>query len=48
MHGGAEGSDAPKGNKNAHKHGRFTKAAITERRELKKLIREVERFLKEI
>jgi hypothetical protein len=28
MHGGAPGSGAPKGNKNALKHGRFTAEAI--------------------
>jgi hypothetical protein len=48
MHGGAEGSGAPKGNKNALKHGQFTRAAIAERRQLKKLIRESAQFLKEI
>ncbi len=47
MHGGAEGSGAPKGNKNALKHGRYSKAAIEERRALRKLIRESEKFLEE-
>jgi uncharacterized protein YjcR len=46
MHGGAEGSGAPKGNKNALKHGRYTKAAIKGRRELKKLMREATKFLR--
>jgi uncharacterized protein YjcR len=32
MHGGAEGSGAPKGNKNALKHGRYTKEAIQRRK----------------
>ena len=31
MHGGALGSGAPRGNKNALKHGRFTREAIAER-----------------
>ncbi|MDI1346468.1 MAG: HGGxSTG domain-containing protein [Pseudolabrys sp.] len=45
MHGGAEGSGAPEGNQNALKHGRYTKKAIEERRELKRLIRESGKFL---
>jgi len=45
MHGGAEGSGAPKGNQNALKHGRYTKKAIEERRELRRLIREAGKFL---
>jgi hypothetical protein len=40
MHGGAPGSGAPKGNKNALKHGRFTRGAIAERRSLQSLLRE--------
>ena len=39
MHGGAEGSGAPKGNQNALKHGRYTKQAIADRREVERLIR---------
>jgi hypothetical protein len=31
MHGGALGSGAPRGNKNALKHGRYTREAIAER-----------------
>ena len=48
MHGGAEGIGAPKGNQNALKHGRYTKAAIADRRALRKLIRETEKFLEEV
>jgi uncharacterized protein YjcR len=33
MHGGAPGSGAPRGNQNALKHGRYTKAGIEERRQ---------------
>jgi uncharacterized protein YjcR len=40
MHGGAPGSGAPRGNKNALKHGRFTREAIEERRQLRALLRE--------
>jgi glucans biosynthesis protein len=39
MHGGAEGSGAPKGNKNALKHGRFTREAIQRRKLLKEQVR---------
>ena len=38
MHGGAKGSGAPKGNKNALKHGLYTKEAIAKRRELGELL----------
>ena len=47
MHGGAEGSGAPKGNQNALKSGDYTKRAIEERRELRRLIREADKFLEE-
>jgi hypothetical protein len=40
MHGGAEGSGAPRGNKNALKHGRFTREAIEQRRQLRELLRQ--------
>lgn len=45
MHGGAEGSGAPKGNQNALKHGRFTKVAIEERKRLRKLIHDANKAL---
>ncbi len=48
MHGGADGSGAPKGNKNALKTGLYTREAITERKALRKLIRASMSFLKEI
>ena len=48
MHGGAEGSGAPTGNQNAFKHGFYSKAAIEERRAMKKLIGEAKSFLNEI
>jgi hypothetical protein len=44
MHGGAEGSGAPKGNQNALKHGRYTKAAIKRHRRAMKTIREFKRI----
>jgi uncharacterized protein YjcR len=41
MHGGAAGSGAPKGNRNAWKHGYFTKEEIVRRRETNKRWREL-------
>jgi hypothetical protein len=38
MHGGAPGSGAPRGNKNALKHGLYTCEAIEERRQLRALM----------
>jgi uncharacterized protein YjcR len=48
MHGGAPGSGAPRGNKNALKHGLYTPEAIEERRQLKTLMRESRRSIQEI
>jgi len=45
MHGGAAGSGAPKGNKNAMKSGLYTKEAIEFRRTLRRLAREAKKFL---
>lgn len=47
MHGGAKGAGAPKGNQNALKHGRCSKAAIDERREIRRLIEMAQRHLLE-
>jgi uncharacterized protein YjcR len=40
MHGGTS-PGAPKGNKNALKHGRYTAEAIVNRREIATLLREI-------
>ena len=48
MHGGAPGSGAPRGNQNALKHGLFTKAAISERKEMRALIRQSQKLLQDI
>lgn len=48
MHGGAPGSGAPPGNKNALKHGRYTHEAIEERRSLQGLIRQSRKLLQDI
>jgi glucans biosynthesis protein len=47
MHGGAPGSGAPKGNKNALKHGLYTAEAIAERMAIRRLIRESRDLIKE-
>jgi uncharacterized protein YjcR len=48
MHGGAAGSGAQKGNKNALTHGLYTHDALEERRQLMQLMREAGETLKEI
>lgn len=46
MHGGAAGSGAPVGNRNARKHGFFTKEAIDERRFVRTVLSEAEALLR--
>ena len=48
MHGGALGSGAPRGNKNALKHGRFTREAIAERGHIRELVRQARKLLLQI
>ncbi len=48
LHGGAQGAGAPRGNRNAVKHGRTTAAALAERRAITRLIRESLRTLEEM
>jgi uncharacterized protein YjcR len=48
MHGGAAGSGAPRGNKNALKHGRYTRDAIEERRRLQALLRQSRSLIQHI
>ena len=48
MHGGAEGSGAPKSNKNALKHGLYTHEALEERRRLRKLMADARKTLKDL
>jgi len=48
MHGGAQGSGAPKGNQNALKHGFFTREMLEERRFMAELIRETRETLRDI
>jgi hypothetical protein len=48
MHGGAPGSGAPRGNKNALKHGRHTREAFEERRQLQALLRQSRMLIQKI
>jgi uncharacterized protein YjcR len=48
MHGGAPGSGAPRGNKNALKHGRYTREAVEERRQVQALLRQVRMVLQSV
>ena len=48
MHGGAPGSGAPRGNKNALKHGEYTREAIAKHRQTRRLMREAIALLKSI
>jgi uncharacterized protein YjcR len=44
MHGGLS-TGAPKGNKNAHKHGFYSASAIAKRREVAELLRQCRRMM---
>ena len=48
MHGGAPGSGAPRGNKNAFKHGRYTREAIAERGQIRELVRQTRKLILQI
>jgi hypothetical protein len=48
MHGGAPGSGAPRGNKNALKNGHYTREAIQQRRQLQALLRQSRVLIQEI
>nr|WP_283810411.1 HGGxSTG domain-containing protein [Bradyrhizobium guangdongense] len=48
MHGGAEGSGAPRRNRNALKHGLFTKKSRAEQRQIRDLLGEVRMLLREL
>jgi hypothetical protein len=48
MHGGVPGSGAPGRNRNARKHGLFTKAAIAERKRIEALLADARELLEEL
>ena len=47
MHGGAKGFGAPKGNRNALKHGAYTREALAQRAHLA-VLQEAQRLLREL
>ena len=48
MHGGAPDSGAPRRNRNARKHGRFTRDAIAGRKQIQALLGEARKLLREM
>jgi hypothetical protein len=48
MHGGAKGSGAPRGNRNALKHGIYTREFVEERRDLREMVRLVTKYSRDI
>lgn len=48
MHGGALGSGAPKGNQNARTHGLFAGETISEQREVRMMLDEARKLLREL
>ena len=48
MHGGAAGTGAPAGNRNALRHGRYTALAIAMRREMRALLRRSRELMESI
>ena len=48
MHGSAQGSGAPKANRNARKHGMFSRGALAERRQIQELLGEARKLLEEM
>ena len=45
MHGGAHGSGAPRGNKNALKYGRYTQEVLAGKRQVRALLRQSRKLL---
>ena len=45
MHGGAVGSGARAGNRNALKHGRYSRATVEFRRRMQELLREASELI---
>lgn len=48
MHGGAQGSGAPRANRNARKHGLFARDVIDERRQIQAVLGEARKMLGEM
>jgi glucans biosynthesis protein len=48
MHGGGRRCGAPRGNGNAQKHGLFTRRAMVEREEVRLLLGDAQKLLREL
>ena len=48
MHGGAEGSGAPKGNQNALKHGLRSAEVLALQRQVRELLRDTRELLEKV
>jgi glucans biosynthesis protein len=48
MHGGAAGSGAPRGNKNARKSGLFTREEIAKRKHMRDLLRQSRKVMMQL
>jgi uncharacterized protein YjcR len=48
MHGGANGSGAPNGNRNALKHGTYTKDAFRQRAQIAEMVAEAHELLSKL
>jgi len=48
MHGGGRRCGAPKGNRNARKHGLFAREAVVERRQIERLLAEGRKLLRDL
>jgi uncharacterized protein YjcR len=48
MHGGANGTGAPKGNRNALKHGTYTKEALRQRAQIIEMVAEAQELLSQL
>ncbi|MET4218079.1 hypothetical protein ACVWWG_005492 [Bradyrhizobium sp. LB7.2] len=48
MHGGARRSGAPKGNQNAWRHGAFTRDAAAERKQVRAVLEDARKLLREL
>jgi len=48
MHGGALRTGAPRGNRNARKHGLFTRETISEQRQVRMMLDEARKLLREL
>jgi hypothetical protein len=48
MHGGAPGSGAPRGNRNALKHGRYTRDAFAQLKRIRGLVQQTRKLILQI